>query len=167
MPTNFDGLQNFGGTPSGTVVTKGENLFNRIDIQKELKELEKIAQELASKNQPKAEAKQDEELVDIADFAKIKLCTAKVLSCEKVAKSDKLLVFKLQVGDEVRQVVSGIAQHYSPDYMIGKTVVLVKNLKPAKIRGVESNGMILCASDDKSVVFVTPEKDMDSGKEVR
>ena len=167
MPTNFDGLQNFGGTPSGTVVTKGENLFNRIDIQKELKELEKIAQELATKNQPKAEPKQDEELVDIADFAKIKLCTAKVLSCEKVAKSDKLLVFKLQVGEEVRQVVSGIAQHYSPDYMIGKTVVLVKNLKPAKIRGVESNGMILCASDDKSVVFVTPEKDMDSGKEVR
>ena len=90
-----------------------------------------------------------------------------MLSCEKVAKSDKLLVFRLQVGDEVRQVVSGIAQHYSPEYLIGKTVVLVANLKPAKIRGVESNGMILCAADGSDVIFVTPEKEIASGTEVR
>lgn len=76
-------------------------------------------------------------------------------------------MFKLQVGNEVRQVVSGIAQHYAPEYMIGKSVVLVKNLKPAKIRGVESNGMILCCDDDGKVVFVTPEKDVESGKVVR
>jgi len=107
------------------------------------------------------------ELISIDEFAKVELCVAEVLACEKVAKSDKLLCFQLKVGDEVRQVVSGIAQHYDPAYMIGKKVVLVKNLKPAKIRGVESNGMILCASDDNSVIFVTPEKDIESGSEVR
>ncbi|MBQ8434203.1 MAG: methionine--tRNA ligase [Clostridia bacterium] len=173
VPENFDGIATFGGITEGTVVTKGENLFNRIDIAKELKILEELhAKQVAeaqaqNKKQEPAQEKPQDELIDITEFAKVKLCTAKVLSCEKVAKSDKLLCFQLQVGDEVRQVVSGIAQHYTPEYMVGKTVILVKNLKPAKIRGVESNGMILCAADDKSVIFVTPEKDMDSGKEVR
>ncbi|MCM1395817.1 MAG: methionine--tRNA ligase [Corallococcus sp.] len=161
-PDNFEGLKKFGLLPSGVTVNKGENLFNRIDMDKELKELASIKEQ----SRQNTEITQDD-LIDIADFAKVKLCTAKVLSCEKVAKSDKLLVFKLQVGDETRQVVSGIAQHYSPEYMIGKTVILVKNLKPAKIRGVESNGMILCAADDKSVVFVSPEKEIADGKEVR
>ena len=164
-PTNFDQLR-FNGIGEGVVVNKGDNLFNRFDIDKELKELDKIATQMASSNQ-KVEENPAEEQISIEDFAKVQLRTAKVLSCEKVAKSDKLLVFKLQVGDEVRQVVSGIAQYYTPEYMIGKTVVLVSNLKPAKIRGVESNGMILCASDGKSVVFVSPEKEFDSGKEVR
>ncbi len=163
-PDNFDGLSEFGKTPVGTKVNKGDNLFNRIDIDKELKALDEIA---AKQNSQKTEETPADDIIDITDFAKVKLCTAKVLSCEKVAKSDKLLVFKLQAGNEVRQVVSGIAQYYTPEYMVGKTVVLVKNLKPAKIRGVESNGMILCAADGKTVVFVTPEKEMDSGKEVR
>ena len=78
-----------------------------------------------------------------------------------------MLVFKLQLGDEVRQVVSGIAQHYAPQDLVGKTVVIVANLKPAKIRGVESNGMILCAADGTDVVFVTPQKEIGSGVEVR
>ncbi len=163
-PDNFDGLSEFGKTPVGTKVNKGDNLFNRIDVDKELKALDEIA---AKQNSQKTEETPADDIIDITDFAKVKLCTAKVLSCEKVAKSDKLLVFKLQAGNEVRQVVSGIAQYYTPEYMVGKTVVLVKNLKPAKIRGVESNGMILCAADGKTVVFVTPEKEMDSGKEVR
>ena len=165
-PKNFAKLKKFGQIGNGVTVTKGENLFNRIDVDKELKELDKIAEQQA-KPVEKVEEKPADEQITIDDFAKVKLCTAKVLNCEKVAKSDKLLLFKLQVGDEVRQVVSGIAEHYTPEYMIGKTVVLVKNLKPAKIRGVDSNGMILCAADGKSVVFVTPEKEMDSGKEVR
>ena len=150
---------------AGTKVNKGANLFNRIDVEKELKALDELAEKQNSDKN--AEQTLPSDLIDINDFAKVKLCTAKVLSCEKVAKSDKLLAFKLQVGDEVRQVVSGIAQYYQPEYMVGKTVVLVKNLKPAKIRGVESNGMILCAADGKTVVFVTPEKDIGSGKEVR
>lgn len=162
-PTDFAELT-FGKLAVGTAVIKGENLFDRIDVNKELAELDKIAEAQSKPEQPT----EQDDLIDINEFAKVKLCTAKVLSCEHVAKSDKLLVFQLQVGDEVRQVVSGIAQHYEPQYMIGKTVVLVKNLKPAKIRGVESNGMILCAADDKDVVFVTPERELNgSGKEVR
>lgn len=167
VPENFDGIATFGGIVAGTAVTKGANLFDRIDVAKELKYLDELHAKQVAEAQAQTKTEPAEELIDITDFAKIKLCTATVLSCEKVAKSDKLLCFKLQVGDEVRQVVSGIAQYYTPEYLIGKTVVLVKNLKPAKIRGVESNGMILCAADDKSVVFVTPEKDIGSGKEVR
>ena len=167
-PTNFAKLKKFGELKVGTKVTKGANLFNRLDVDKELKELDAIAEKEAAKvATAKPAEKEQVEQISIEDFAKVQLRTAKVLSCEKVEKSDKLLVFKLQVGDEVRQVVSGIAEHYTPEYMIGKTVVLVANLKPAKIRGVESNGMILCAADDKHVIFVTPEKDVDSGKVVR
>ncbi len=162
QPTDFGALDRFGATGEGVTVHKGDNLFDRIDVEKELKELNKLA---AAQQAEKAEPETPQ--ISIEDFAKVKLATAKVLSCEKVAKSDKLLVMKLQVGDEVRQVVSGIAQYYSPEYMIGKTVVIVSNLKPAKIRGVDSNGMILCAADGKNVVFVTPEKETDSGKEVR
>ncbi len=161
VPTDFSGLARFGGIAEGTTVNKGDNLFNRIDVDKELKELDKLATEQTE------EKEEQTEQITIEDFAKVKLVTAKVVDCQKVAKSDKLLALKLQVGDQVRQVVSGIAQYYTPEYLVGKTVVLVANLKPAKIRGVESNGMILCASDGKNVVFVTPEKETASGKEVR
>ena len=164
VPTDFSGLV-FGNIPQNTIVNKGENLFNRIDVAKELKELEA----LSKKQQPDAKQATSpaEEKIDIADFAKVKLCTAKVLQCSKVDNSDKLLLLTLEVGEETRQVVSGIAQYYTPEYLVGKTVVLVKNLKPAKIRGIESNGMILCAADGKQVVFVTPESAVPSGKEVR
>lgn len=166
VPQNFDGLT-FGNIPAGTVVNKGENLFNRIDIPKELKELEAFAAKNTKTNDKDAQNDNSAAEIDITYFQKMKLCTAKVLSCEKVAKSDKLLLLKLQVGEETRQVVSGIAQSYAPDDLVGKTVVLVKNLKPAKIRGIESNGMILCASDGNRVVFVTPEKETPDGLEVR
>ncbi len=168
LPRDFKGLAHFGGIGDGVTVTKGDNLFNRIDVAKELWKLDKMAEEQNAQNDaPQTEQAEQAEQITIDDFAKVKLVTAKVLSCEKVAKSDKLLLFKLQAGEEVRQVVSGIAQYYTPEYMIGKTVVLVSNLKPAKIRGVESNGMILCASDGKKVVFVSPEAEIGSGKEVR
>lgn len=162
VPTDFSQLK-FGNIPANTVVTKGENLFNRIDVAKKLKELDEIKKQ----QEKSATAAPQEDKIDIADFQKVQLCTAKVLECRKVDNSDKLLLLKLQVGEEVRQVVSGIAQSYAPEYLVGKTVVLVKNLKPAKIRGLESNGMILCASDGKSIVFVSPEKDVPSGTVVR
>ena len=164
-PEDFAEITKFGVLQAGTKVDKGANLFNRIDVEKELKALDELAEKQNS--DANTEQTSPSDIIDINDFAKVKLCTAKVLSCEKVAKSDKLLAFKLQVGDEIRQVVSGIAQYYQPEYMVGKTVVLVKNLKPAKIRGVESNGMILCAAEGRTVVFVTPEKDIGSAKEVR
>ncbi len=163
LPHDFGGLADFGGTPSGTAVHKGDNLFNRIDVDRELQELDKLAEQQAAETP----AQPQQDAITIEDFSRIQLRTAEVIACEKVAKSDKLLLLKLRVGDEVRQVVSGIASCYTPEYLVGKTVVLVSNLKPARIRGVESNGMILCASDGKQIVFVTPEKDIPSGTTVR
>jgi methionyl-tRNA synthetase len=167
---NFDSIVEFGGLTGTEKVTKGENLFNRIDIEKELplmKELNQTAAVAAPVEAAPVEKPAEKPEITIDDFAKIDLCTAKVLECVPVEKSDKLLCFQLQVGDEVRQVVSGIAQYYKPEYLVGKTVVLVKNLKPVKLRGVMSNGMILCAADDNNVIFVTPEADIESGKVVR
>ena len=96
------------------------------------------------------------------------LCPSKVIACERVPKSDKLLKETLQVGDETRTVVSGIAQHYAPEEMVGKTVILVKNLAPRKMRGVLSEGMLLCACDDEHnhLRLLTVDGDMPSGVEV-
>ncbi|MEG1710343.1 MAG: methionine--tRNA ligase [Clostridia bacterium] len=113
----------------------------------------------------KAENENNE--ITIEDFMKIKFVTAKVLKVEKIEKRDKLLKITLDVGGVERTVVSGIAQYYTTDYLTGKTVVLVKNLKPAKLGSVMSEGMILCVDNDGDVVFVTPEKPVDSGKVVR
>ena len=101
------------------------------------------------------------------DFAKLDLRVAEVVECKKAEKSDKLLVLQLKVGDTTRQVISGIAQHYTPDQLVGKFVVLVSNLKPVKLRGILSEGMILCADNGKEVVFVTPEKTIESGSKVK
>lgn len=167
LPKSFDCISAFGKSMVGNKVNKGENIFDRLDIPKELKALDEIAQKKAGANK-EAEAKLPKEQITIDDFAKVELCTAKVLSCEKVAKSDKLLVLQLEVGADTRQVVSGIAQYYTPEELVGKTVVLVKNLKPVVLRGVESHGMILFADNDgKDVIFVTPEKSIESGKTVR
>ena len=89
-----------------------------------------------------------------------------IKACERVAKSKKLLCSQIDLGYEVRQVVSGIAQYYTPEEMVGKRVVVVTNLKPVKLCGVESNGMVLCASQDGQLCIVTPEKDIPLGSEV-
>ncbi len=168
LPDSFETLTSFGATVPGAVVEKGKNIFDRIDIEKELKYLNETAEKQEKTAKAAAKTEQPDEEITIDEFARIKLCTAKVISCVKAENSDKLLVFRLKTGGgETRQVVSGIAQHYTPEYMVGKTVVLVKNLKKAKIRGIESEGMILCADDGKSVVFVTPEKEISDGKTVR
>lgn len=169
LPTDFDSLKEFGGLAVGGTVVKGNALFPRLDMKKELAELEKLAEAQAkAKEQPKQEVVEEEPKAEISidDFAKVELATAKVLTCEKVAKSDKLLKLTLDVAGKERTVVSGIAQYYTPEYMVGKTVVIVKNLKPVKLRGILSEGMILCASNGKDVVFVTPEKEIESGSGV-
>ena len=146
----WESVQAFGQLKPGTRVHKGEALFPRIDIKKELEELAKAEPAAPA---PKAEEKppQEEEkgfgTIAIDDFAKVQLVTAKVTACERVPKSDKLLKETLDVGGETRTVLSGIAQWYTPEEMVGKTVVLVKNLAPRKMRGVVSEGMLLCASD--------------------
>jgi len=106
-------------------------------------------------------------LISIEDFAKLDLRVAKVLEAEKVEGADKLLKLKLELGSEVRQVVSGIAKYYSPEELVGKFVVLVANLKPVKIRGIESQGMILAASNDKELALVTLDRMIESGEKVK
>ncbi len=142
----------------GTKVSKGENVFPRIDMQKELAALEAIHQTAKKEASPTEEKKPVEPaagLVSISEFQKLDLRVAKVLSCEPVKKSDKLLCLQLQVGQEQRQVVSGIHAWYQPEDLIGKKVLLVYNLTPAKLRGVESCGMILAATvgDRAQVIF--------------
>ena len=175
----WESIQTFGGIVPGTVVHKGAPLFPRYDVKKELEsiaaEREAAAKEAAAKAPAQPEAKEeqakDEEnagLITIDEVNRVKLVTAKVIACERVPKSDKLLKETLQVGDETRTVVSGIAQHYAPEEMVGKTVILVKNLAPRKMRGVLSEGMLLCACDDEHnrLRLLTVDGDMPSGVEV-
>ena len=136
-----------------------ENLFQRLDTQKVLAEIyaeQEKAQEEAKKSNEAAEAlanSEKKEEITIDEFEKIELVVGKILEAKKHPKADKLLVFKVDIGTEVRQIVSGIAKWYSPETVIGKKVVVVKNLKPIKLRGEESCGMLLCASDKEDKVL--------------
>ena len=175
----------FGGVVPGSKVHKGEALFPRIDVAKELELLEAEkqaaldhAKEMAEKDakQNELSAPADEEktvftqrdLIQFEDFEKVQLVVAKVLKCEKVPKADKLLMSTLKVGDTERVVVSGIAKFYTPEEMVGKKVVLLANLAPRKIRGVESHGMLLCAAnaDDSKLSLLTVDSDMEDGCEI-
>ncbi|MBQ0012454.1 MAG: methionine--tRNA ligase [Clostridiales bacterium] len=135
-----------GALAKDVTVQKGEVLFPRLDMEKELEELGKISEaaEVAAKG--KVLEHKDEIVYD--DFAKLELRAAKVLECEKVPKADKLLRMQLDVGDRKMQVLSGIAQYYTPEEMVGKMVVWVANLAPRKLRGFDSYGMILCAEKE-------------------
>jgi methionyl-tRNA synthetase len=166
----WESIKSFGALKPGTVIKKGGIIFPRIEFAKEEPAKEVKAERVAKKNEKKVvplEAEQEDKYITIEDFAKIDLRVAKVLECEKVEGSDKLLKLQLELGSEKRQVVSGIAKNYKPEDLVGKSVVLVANLKPVKLRGVESNGMILAAADDESVVVVTPISEIPSGTQVR
>ena len=180
--TTWDSLRTFGLLPAGTFVHKGESLFPRIDVQKELAEMkpapkveETAPVDMKKTEDKKAEPKKEVEPkavpgeITIEDFEKIQLRTARVIACERIPKSDKLLKLSLSLGNEQRTVVSGIAKHYTPEEMVGKQVVLLANLKPAKLRGIESQGMILCASDaaDETLRLITVAGDMEDGAEIR
>ena len=107
------------------------------------------------------------EQIDIAEFAKADLRVAKVIEAQKIEGADRLLLLQIELGDERRQIVAGIAQHYTPEELIGKKVVVVANLKPAKIRGVESHGMLLAASGNETISILTPLKDVPAGSKVK
>ena len=183
-------LASFGKIQPGTRVHKGDSLFPRIDVKKELAELEAqtlAAQaakeaEKAAENKPAAEMREqpvntapahpEEDApceIDYADFAKVELRLAKVIACEEVKRSKKLYKLTLKVGDEERTVASGIKQWYQPEDLIGKTVVLVANLKPATLCGIESRGMILAASDegDVNLSVLTTLSELPDGLKVR
>lgn len=162
----WDSLQSFNGTIAGTNVIKGENLFPRIDVDKKLEELNKIfeAQKAAIKK-PISPIKEE---ITIEDFEKIDLRVVKVKECEPVKGAKKLLKLKVDLGGEERQVISGISKYYKPEDLIGKNVVLVANLKPVKLRGELSQGMILAAAtDDDNILSVVDPGELPSGSIVR
>ena len=169
---SFESTSHFGVLPAGGRVQKGEALFPRIDIKKELADIVPTpAAQPAPEAKPNAEKAQDDGLITIDDFARVRLRAARVTAAEKVEGADKLLKLTLSLGagEPERTVVSGIAKFYTPEEMVGKQVVVVANLRPAKLRGIRSEGMILCASDaqDKTLKLVTVEPGVEDGADIR
>ncbi len=173
----WESVQKFGGLKPGTKVVKGAALFPRVDIKKELEFLSggkeeapaKKEEKPAKKQEKKAEKKAElpEGLASFDDFMKIKLIAAKVIACEKVAKSDKLLKETLDVGGGVTKTVcSGIAKYYAPEDLVGKTVVMVANFAPRKMAGEVSEGMLLCAEDENGVKLLTVDGSVAPGSEI-
>ena len=169
---SFESTSHFGVLPAGGKVQKGEALFPRIDIKKELADIVPTpAAQPVPEAKPNAEKAQDDGLITIDDFARVRLRAARVTAAEKVEGADKLLKLTLSLGagEPERTVVSGIAKFYTPEEMVGKQVVVVANLRPAKLRGIRSEGMILCASDaqDKTLKLVTVEPGVEDGADIR
>ncbi len=175
--TSYESIKTFDGIKAGDSVGVGEVLFARMDEKKKLLE---INPDLAEDEAPKKEKKQSQKNkkkketvpepveIGIEDFMKVQMKVGEVVECEKHPDADKLLVSKIKVGEEVRQIVSGIAKFYSPDEMVGKKVIVVTNLKPVKLRGVLSEGMVLAASDaEGNLNLGTVDGSIASGSEVR
>lgn len=175
LPQNFDeirisDIEGWGKTPVGIQINKPEQLFPRIEIEEEKPETKKEVKEnkKAKKEEPKApeKAKENEDgMIGIEDFSKIDLRVVEIVAAEPVPKTDKLMKIQVSLGDEERTVVSGIAKFYKPEDLIGKHVVLVANLKPAKLRGVMSHGMLLAASKGDELQIV--ENTMPVGSKVK
>ena len=167
-----DSLKEFGMLECGhTVEGKPEILFARIDAKEFMETLEadRKKEEKAAKKADKKEAKKEEapvEQIGIEDFTKVELKVGTIISAEKHPKADRLLVEQIDLGEETRQIVSGIAASFSPEDVVGKKVIVVTNLKPVKLRGVESQGMILCASNADDLDIVTIVKDLPNGTKV-
>ena len=177
----LDQMDTFGLYPSGGKVTdKPEILFARMDVKEVLEKAEKLQAEQAAaaaaeNGAADAEEKQEEPVIDIEakpeisydDFAAMQFQVGEILSCEAVPKSKKLLCSQVKIGSQVKQIVSGIKAHYSPEEMVGKKVMVLVNLKPAKLAGVMSEGMILCAEDaEGNLSLMVPEKKMPAGAEI-
>ena len=172
---SFEQLKEFGLYPSGNEVTKKpEILFARLDINEVLEKAEEIAKKQREENgisdgpelEPGIDIEKKPEIT-YDDFAKLQFQVGKIIACEEVPKSKKLLCSKVQIGNEVKQIVSGIKQHYSAEEMVGKKVMVLVNLKPATLAGVLSEGMLLCAEDaDGKLALISPEKEMPAGAEI-
>ena len=154
----------FGLIPDGTKVEKGEVLFPRLEVEEEIKALEDLFAEKIVDQEVKLDHKEE---IGIEDFEKIELRVGNIVKCEKHPKADKLLVSQIKLGSEMRQIVSGIAEWYKPEEMVGKNVIVVCNLKPVKLRGVESQGMILAAGDDGDDLVIPEAIGAKDGAEVR
>ena len=161
---NIQAAQVWGNYPADTKVCKGHALFPRYDLEEEIAENEEEKKEAQACPAAKEPTKPE---ITIDDFAKCDLRVGKVIACEKIPKAKKLLKFQIDLGTETRQIVSGISQHYAPDDLIGHCVVVVTNLKPVKLCGVESNGMILAALDGADKLQVVSADGMPAGSRVR
>lgn len=162
--TQWDDAKTWGLIKPGNKVNKKEAIFPRIDP----KILEVNDAEAEEKEAEKAfEMEPIKEEITIEDFAKIDLRVAEIIACEKVEKTDKLLKLELKLGEETRTIVSGIAKHYEPQQLIGKKIIIVANLKPAKLRGIMSQGMLLAASNGEVLEVLNIEKDLPSGSRVK
>ena len=168
---DFDTLHTFGLYESGTKVTDApEILFARLKVEDVLKKVEElhppVKEEEEAPQEPVIDIEPKEEIT-FDDFEKLQFQVGEIIKCEKVPKSKKLLCSQVRIGSQVRQIVSGIAKHYKPEEMVGKKVMVLVNLKPAKLAGVLSEGMILCAEDaEGNLALVKPEKDMPAGAEI-
>lgn len=156
----FESAKKFGILPVGTKVGEPVPLFARIDAEKKLEEL---AAEMEAQKEPEMELEPYKAPVEFSDFEKLDIRVGKVLVCEKVPKSSKLLRFELEVGNERRQILSGIAKYYQPEDLIGKNVLFIANFPPRKMMGLESNGMILSAEHDGKLVVTTTLDGIQSG----
>ena len=169
-PRSIDEMDHFGLYESGTKVTdKPEILFARMDIKEVLEKVEerKAAEEAAKAPQEPVVDVEPKANVSYDDFARLQFQVGEILSCEAVPKADKLLCSQVKIGSQVRQIVSGIRSSYTPEEMVGKKVMVLVNLEPRKIRGLVSEGMLLCAEDENGVLsLVTPEKEMPAGAEI-
>ena len=170
---SLESMDKFGLYVSGTKVTeKPEILFMRLDVKEVLAKAEEIQ---AAQAEAAGGAKEDEDVIDIEakpeitfdDFTKMQFQVGEIIACEEVKKSKKLLCSQVKIGSQIKQIVSGIKQYYSAEEMVGKKVMVLVNLKPAKLAGVLSEGMLLCAEDaDGNLALVTPEKKMPAGAEI-
>lgn len=158
---SYDSVCTFGATKAGTQVGEAVPIFARIDVEKKL-------EELAAKNaeEEKIEIAPFKDFVDFEDFEKLDIRVGKVLECEKVPKSSKLLRFTLQVGSKTRQILSGIAKFHKPEELVGKNVLFIANFKPRKMMGLESQGMILSAEYNDELTVLTTLNDIQSGAEI-
>ena len=177
----YETLNQFGLYPSGNKVTdKPEILFQRLKVEEVLEKVEAMRAEQAAASgeaaaEEKEEEKQEESVIDIEpkaeitfdDFEKMQFQVGEIIACEAVKKSKKLLCSQVKIGSQVKQIVSGIKAHYSPEEMVGKKVMVLVNLKPAKLAGILSEGMILCAEDENGELsLMVPERKMPAGAEI-
>lgn len=157
---SWESLASFGGTKEGSAVGQPTPLFARLDPEAKLAELEA---ELALPQEDSVQIEPYKDDVSFDDFEKLDIRVGKVVVCEKVPKSSKLLRFELEVGSERRQILSGIAKYYEPEDLIGKNVLFIANFPPRKMMGLESNGMILSAEHDGKLVVTSTLDDIQSG----
>ena len=159
----------------GKVTEKPEILFARLDVEEVMKKVEELHPQMTAKEKENQADGEEETVIDIDakpeitfdDFGKMQFQVGEIISCEAVPKSKKLLCSQVKIGSQVKQIVSGIRKHYTPEEMVGKKVMVLVNLKPAKLAGVLSEGMLLCAEDaEGNLALMTPEKAMPAGAEI-